>query len=71
MSLISFQEKSLIFNKATIMNIGFEQVSRLGDFDCYIFHDVDMIPEDDRNLYTCSNQYVKHLGAYCDKFDYQ
>ena len=43
---------------------------RLWDsFDCYIFHDVDMLPENDYNIYTCTNT-PRHVGAYVDKFSY-
>lgn len=40
------------------------------DFNCIIFHDVDLIPEDDRNMYTCSER-PKHLSVCIDKFDYR
>ena len=36
------------FNRATLLNIGFLESSRDGDYTCFIFHDVDLIPEDDR-----------------------
>ena len=39
-------------------------------FNCVIFHDVDLIPEDDRNMYTCSTR-PKHLSVGIDKFNYR
>ena len=35
-----------------------------------VFHDVDLIPEDDRNLYTCSHQ-PRHLSAAVDTLGYK
>ena len=35
-----------------------------------MFHDVDLLPEDDRNLYTCGAQ-PRHLSASVDKFHYR
>ena len=35
-----------------------------------MFHDVDLLPEDDRNLYTCGAQ-PRHLSASVDKFNYR
>ena len=52
------------------MNAGFLEAKKLFKFDCVIFHDVDMIPEDDRNMYSCMNA-PKHLGAFCDTNNYQ
>jgi len=65
-----FQARPEVFNKAMMMNIGFVEANQLEDFDCFIFHDVDMLPEDDRNLYSCSAM-PRHVGAYCDKWNYK
>jgi len=52
------------------MNSGFIEVkARGGPYDCYIFHDVDMLLEDDRNMYTCSKS-IRHLAAFILKYKY-
>ena len=40
------------------------------DFQCFIFHDVDLLPEDDRNLYTCPIQ-PRHMSVSIDSFLYR
>uniref|UniRef100_A0A1B6D717 Beta-1,4-N-acetylgalactosaminyltransferase n=1 Tax=Clastoptera arizonana TaxID=38151 RepID=A0A1B6D717_9HEMI len=57
------------FNRAMLMNIGFKEASQLRKFDCFIFHDVDLLPEDDRNLYTCPEQ-PRHMSVAIDVFGY-
>jgi len=52
------------------MNAGFMEVRSRSAFDCYIFHDVDMLPEDDRNIYSCSKS-PRHVGAYINKWNYK
>jgi len=59
-----------VFNKASLMNVGFVEARSLAEFDCFIFHDVDMLPQDDRNFYVCSPQ-PRHVGAYVDKWNYK
>ena len=36
------------FNRGTLMNIGYTEALKMYDFDCFVFHDVDLVPEDDR-----------------------
>ncbi|CAH4030157.1 unnamed protein product [Pieris brassicae] len=42
-----------IFNRGRLFNAGFKEVMKLGKWQCVIFHDVDLLPLDDRILYTC------------------
>ncbi|XP_037801065.1 beta-1,4-N-acetylgalactosaminyltransferase bre-4-like [Penaeus monodon] len=64
------QTANKIFNKAKLLNIGYKHAQAEGPWDCYAFHDVDCIPEDDRNLYYCSSQ-PRHLAVGPDKFNYK
>ncbi|WAR07163.1 BRE4-like protein [Mya arenaria] len=58
------------FNKGRLMNIGFTEARKHNEFDCFIFHDVDLIPEDDRNMYTCSEN-PRHMSPAVDVFRYK
>ena len=58
-----------IFNKALLMNIGFNESIQLAEWDYFIFHDVDLFLEDDRVPHQCPNGPV-HLAAYIDKVYY-
>ena len=41
-----------------------------GDTPCLIFHDVDLIPLDGRNIYGCSIEGPRHLSANLHQFRY-
>ncbi|XP_014252790.1 beta-1,4-N-acetylgalactosaminyltransferase bre-4-like [Cimex lectularius] len=58
------------FNRAMLLNVGFVEALGLREFDCFIFHDVDLLPEDDRNLYTCPDQ-PRHMSVAVDVFNYR
>uniref|UniRef100_A0A1A8JTJ2 Beta-1,4-galactosyltransferase n=1 Tax=Nothobranchius kuhntae TaxID=321403 RepID=A0A1A8JTJ2_NOTKU len=64
------QAGNYTFNRAKLMNVGFREAMREEDWDCLFFHDVDLIPEDDRNLYTCDAN-PKHAAIAMDKFGYK
>lgn len=59
-----------LFNKGTMMNVGFVEAMKLFNYDCLIFHDVDLLPENDRNFYTCSEQ-PKHMSVAVNTFSYR
>ena len=69
-SLFQQTEPFDIFNKGSLMNAGFSVIRERGPFDCYIFHDVDMLLMNDRNPYTCT-KVPRHLGGYLSKWNYK
>jgi hypothetical protein len=58
------------FNRAKLFNIGFVEALKLYDWDCFIFHDVDLLPMDDRNLYSCPTQ-PRHMSVAVDTFGFK
>ncbi|XP_031571876.1 beta-1,4-N-acetylgalactosaminyltransferase bre-4-like isoform X2 [Actinia tenebrosa] len=68
--IIVEQSGATPFNRAILFNIGYKESLKFKDFDCFIFHDVDLIPEDDRNMYTCPTS-PRHMSVAVDKFNYQ
>lgn len=58
------------FNRAALMNVGFLEALKLHQWDCFIFHDVDLIPLDDRNLYRCPEQ-PRHMSVAVDTMGFR
>lgn len=58
------------FNRAKLMNVGFTEALKLYEWDCFVFHDVDLLPMDDRNLYTCPDQ-PRHMSVAVDTFGFK
>lgn len=61
------------FNKGRIFNSGFTLINALDRFDCIIFHDVDLLLENDNLIYNCevpTKSSVKHLATFVDTFNY-
>ena len=57
-------EDGMDFNRGLLLNAGFKEAMRdYGDWDCVIFNDVDLLPEDDRNLYDCPVDQPRHMGV--------
>ncbi|XP_063297939.1 beta-1,4-galactosyltransferase 4-like [Pelobates fuscus] len=44
------------FNRAKLMNVGYLEALKEMEWDCFIFHDVDLLPENDLNLYLCDTE---------------
>ncbi len=54
-----------------LFNVGFVEAMKLRpDWQCFIFHDVDLLPEDDRNLYSCPKQ-PRHMSVAVDTLKYK
>ncbi|CAF1629491.1 unnamed protein product, partial [Didymodactylos carnosus] len=64
------QHDDNLFNRARLFNIGYIEAMKLNNYTCFIFHDVDLLPEDDRNVYQCSDQ-PRHLAVAIDKYTYK
>lgn len=63
-------EESIPFNRALLLNVGFLEANKVHDYQCYIFHDVDLIPENDHNTYSCPEQ-PRHMSVAIDKMNYR
>lgn len=73
-----------LFNKGILMNSCFLEIYKAHygsnvtikyfddyPFDCVIFHDVDLLPEDDRIMYSCPKHKPRHLSVAIDKYNYK
>lgn len=57
------------FNRGKLMNVGFKEALKEDQYDCFVFHDVDMIPENNKNLYLCDD-HARHLSSAIDEMRY-
>ncbi|KAG1674073.1 Beta-1,4-N-acetylgalactosaminyltransferase bre-4 [Nymphon striatum] len=57
------------FNRGKILNIGFAEVNKKWDYDCFIFHDIDLLPEKLQNLYACS-KLPRHASSSVNSLRY-
>lgn len=59
------------FNKGILMNAAFLlALNSSTAFDCVIFHDVDLLPEMDTNIYGCAHS-PSHLSVSIDAYGYR
>ncbi|CAG2106994.1 unnamed protein product [Medioppia subpectinata] len=63
------QTDSKPFNRGKLFNIGFREAMKMDSFCCLIFHDIDVLPIDRRQLYSCSHT-PRHMCSALDKFRY-
>ena len=57
------------FNRASLLNVGFKESLKDFLWTCFIFHDVDHLPENIENLYTCPDQ-PRLMAVAVDKWNY-
>lgn len=63
------QAGDTMFNRAKLLNIGFQEALKDYDYNCFVFSDVDLIPMDDHNAYRCFSQ-PRHISVAMDKFGF-
>jgi len=68
--VINQVEDSSPFNRAKLLNVGYVESLHDHRWQCFTFHDVDEIPENDRILYTCPRQ-PRHLARSVSNFNYR
>lgn len=63
----------LKFNRGLLMNIGFRESLRDSNnsLNCFIFHDVDMLPENEKNIYQCNDSYPVHFAVALSSNNYK
>ncbi|CAF1161420.1 unnamed protein product [Didymodactylos carnosus] len=51
-----------VFNKGRLYNTAISYIKQQTKLEitCFILHDVDLIPENDGNYYTCESKHIKH-----------
>jgi len=59
------------FNRAALLNVGAREAEILGSPDCFVFHDVDLLPEDDRNIYECVPGSAIAMSVAASKWKYK
>ena len=45
-----------------LYNAGYLEALRDDYWDCFVFHDVDLLPEDPRNIYNCPKE-PRHMSV--------
>ncbi|CBY06895.1 unnamed protein product [Oikopleura dioica] len=58
------------FNRAKLLNVGFVEAMKMYDWQCFVFHDVDLVLENDKCLYRCPEM-PRHISVAIDKFKYK
>ena len=58
-----------MFNKGVLYNVAFIKAIEMESFDYFVFHDIDLIPVDNRNIYVCSEENPRLLTVYNDKYN--
>ena len=69
---------NLTFNRGLLINIGFLEAlkikyiksNQIYDFDCFIFHEVDLLPENMANFYKCNQDRPKQMAIKMSIYKY-
>ena len=54
-----------------LLNVGFAEAMKDFNFTCTIFHDIDLFPMNETNLYNCPTRMPLHMSARVSTFAYK
>ncbi|XP_033220049.1 beta-1,4-galactosyltransferase 1-like [Belonocnema kinseyi] len=57
------------FNRAKLFNVGYAEATKVNDFHCFIFQDIDLIPQNPDNIYACTKM-PRHMSSSVNTFRY-
>jgi hypothetical protein len=63
-------EKGLLFNRGLLFNIGYKEALKIHEFDCFVLHDVDLLPESLKNNYLCDQNYPIQMATSISIYKY-
>lgn len=64
------QVDEMPFNRGKLFNVGFVEMMKINSHCCcFIFHDVDLLPEVSHNMYTCSKN-PRHMSPFVNTLRY-
>ena len=69
--MIIFQDSVSPFNRGILSNIRFTLSQLDMRYDCDVIHDLDILPQDNRNNYTCSSDNPVQLSTLVQQFGYK
>lgn len=64
------QSPKLAFNRGLLFNIGYNWALQYEQIPCFIFHDVDLLPESLENIYACTNV-PRHMSSSVNTLRYK
>ncbi|CAB0029947.1 unnamed protein product [Trichogramma brassicae] len=57
------------FNRGKLFNVGFVELAG-SNFSCFVFHDVDLLPQSRDNVYACGRRSPRHMSSAVNTFRY-
>jgi NADH:ubiquinone oxidoreductase subunit len=62
----------ILFNRGLVINAGvIEALKDDNNWNCFIFHDVDLLPENIKNIYDCDYKTPKLMASTSSSFNYR
>ncbi|XP_065834970.1 beta-1,4-galactosyltransferase 2-like [Oscarella lobularis] len=65
------QADKRVFNRGAIFNVGFIEAMKDMKYGCVALHDVDLIAENDHNMYACPGDKPLHLSALIHRYGHE